>query len=494
MARPRAEELPIHTKYRFNKLKDGTTSVYLVEYKYSYDIQNYKEIHSKKIGYLPENCTDLNEMVPVENPKPGPKPGTRRKKPDVEISAQTPLLDVQDTRQPDKITYPSYLAYFVLMMCGGAGMSTTTQVAEFWKVHHNELCELFADCPDREISHDTVRDFYILLGKSNHDTLLKSFNAMLLCEDGVINEIKKLNSQEAIEAFKRSIYALDGQAIRATKIHPGSKHQRYVLSIYNCSKELAIAQTLVGEKTNEIPHGRELINTIDISGGIVTADALHAQTEFVQAVIDAGADYCLGLKGNQKLTEDSVRKDFNTESNQDIVCSETIDDKGHGRLERRTIKVLPGNILEPEILEKWPGLEYGCIAEVCSTRVVERSKENPKPEYRYYFSSLQFKKEYIAKQLLHVIRSHWKIENKLHWILDVVYYQDMTQCKNSDFLKGKMMLNKIVYNLTSAIRRVLEKERNESISIQSIKPMFTNPRSFLHLISKVWMSNANQSI
>ena len=150
MARPRAQKLNVYTKYNFHKLKDGTTSVYLVEYKYDYELKNYRGLSSKKVGYLPEGSTDIKDMIPVENPKPGPKPGTKRKNKTIaKISAQTPLFEVQDTRQQDKITYPSYLAFFVLMMCAGAGMSTTPQVAVFWRTHHDEFRRLFADCPDR---------------------------------------------------------------------------------------------------------------------------------------------------------------------------------------------------------------------------------------------------------------------------------------------------------------------------------------------------------
>lgn len=492
MARPRAQKLNVYTKYNFHKLKDGTTSVYLVEYKYDYELKNYRGLSSKKVGYLPEGSTDIKDMIPVENPKPGPKPGTKRKNKTIaKISAQTPLFEVQDTRQQDKITYPSYLAFFVLMMCAGAGMSTTPQVAEFWRTHHDELRRLFADCPDRDISHDTVRDFYILLGKTNSDMVLKSFNAMLLLEKGILHEIEKMNSPEAMEVFHKSIYALDGQAIRATKIHPGSKNPRYVISFYNSEDALVLAQMLINEKTNEKTYGPKILNLVDVRGGIVTADAMHAQAGFAQSVLDAGADYCLGLKDNQKTTAEEVRNLFHTDKNQELMCYKVENDKGHGRIECREVRVLPGNLLSPEILEKWPGLADGCIVELCSTRVVECSEEKATTEYRYYFSSLHFNKEYIAPLFLHVIRSHWNIENKLHWVLDVIFDQDMTHCKNSDFLKGKTMLNKIMYNFMSVAKRILEKERNTSISMQSMKPIFTNVKQFLLLISKVCVLSAS---
>ena len=498
MARPRAKELPVYTRNRFRPLKDGTTAVDQVEYQYDYALKNNKILKQKTIGYLPEGCTDLKDMIPAENPKRGPKPGTRKKKePEKNISAENPLVAVQDTRDLKKVTYPSYIAYIVLIMCAGAGMLTAPQIAEFWNVHHKELKRVFPDCPDSNISHDTIRDFFILLGKTDSNAVIKAFNAMLLLEEGVLHELEKMNTPEAMEAFQKTIYALDGQAVRATKVHNGSKHPKYILSIYDCNKELVVAQTLVNEKTNEIPHGREVVSSIDISGGIVTADALHAQFAFTLAVIEAMADYCLGLKGNQKHTIESVHSKFLATENKDIMCQEEIyvdDCKGHGRIERRRIRVLPASVLEPEILEKWAGLEDGCIVELESTRVTENLEVDDKSiEYRYYFTSLEFKKEYIAKQLLYVIRSHWKIENKLHWILDVIYDQDMTHCNNNEFLKGKSVLNKLMYNLTTVFKRILEKERGAPVSRQSMKPIFTSIPTFLSMISKACILSATEN-
>lgn len=93
MARPRAKELPVYTKKRLRKLKDGTTSVVRIEYQYDYITHNYKTLSTKTIGYIPEGSTDINDMIPVENPKRGPKPGTRKKKkPEVKTSAESPAV------------------------------------------------------------------------------------------------------------------------------------------------------------------------------------------------------------------------------------------------------------------------------------------------------------------------------------------------------------------------------------------------------------------
>ena len=93
MARPRAKELAIHTRTLRQKNKDGTTSIIRAEYQYDYEMKNNKTLSHKVIGYLPAGSTDINDMIPVENPKRGPKPGTRKKKkPEDKTSAESPAV------------------------------------------------------------------------------------------------------------------------------------------------------------------------------------------------------------------------------------------------------------------------------------------------------------------------------------------------------------------------------------------------------------------
>ena len=82
-------------------------------------------------------------------------------------------------------------------------------------------------------------------------------------------------------------------------------------------------------------------------------------------------------------------------------------------------------------------------------------------EVRYFITSLHFDREYIGETMARIIRRHWMIENGLHWVLDVTYQQDRTQCRNADFLAGRTALNKVIFNLTSKAQSVEEVETGE---------------------------------
>ena len=412
------------------------------------------------------------------------------------------------------------------MMCAGQGFTSTRQIAGFWRACREDFARIFKDFPIRDISHDTVRNFYIALGKCNINLLLEQFNAMLLLEAGVCEDIRKNASPEERAAFQRSVLALDGQAIRASKITVGKDRAKCCLSVFDTSFSVVQAQELVGEKTNEIPHATQLIRKIDIKHAIITADAMHTQVELLGCIIEAEADYCMAVKGNQPSTQRDIHKAFDAPKNEHLLKTLTQYDKGHGRYETRVINVLPSSVLEPETVEKWPGLENGSIAQVVSTRL-EDATDKKSVETRYFISSLSYDLDWIAPWLLYIIRRHWCIENKalsvnnlpnadtaecsscdiyfekfpsylrmvpkLHWVLDVTYGQDYIQCKNDDYLRGVTTLNKVMYNFTSAAQALLSKEQGEKVSMRSLKPYFCSVTSILKLISKVCVG-ANRQI
>lgn len=481
--KPTEGTLPVHTYF----IKCGPISSRrkVLRREVQFDRTKGRQVikEERLAGFLPPYCDDLSQMEVVEEPKRGRPPKESKEKSTASENIQR-LLELNDDRDQEKVVYGLDQAFFTMIMASGAGMGSCVEVEQFWQVHHDELARTFPDLPDGSISHDLIRNFYIMLGKIKDTNLLDALNAQILQNEGILREVEEMDDQEAREVFLKSIYALDGQAVRATKQHAGSKHPRYVLNVFDCSRELVLAQMLVGEKSNEIPHGRELMYQLDIQGSIVTADAMHANTGFVQAVLDGNADYCIGLKGNQKTSEESIRMLFNSERWSQYAVAEEQLDHGHGRYETRSIRVLPGELVDVDILEKWPGLKDGCIAEVTSHRL-DSAKDTKSTEVRYFISSLCFNKKYIGKQMLHVIRSHWGIENKLHWSLDVSYDQDRTHCKNSDFLKGRTLMNKIVYNITTHAQRILEKETGKKISRKNMRVWFTNVAKTSLLLSMV---------
>ena len=199
-----------------------------------------------------------------------------------------------------------------------------------------------------------------------------------------------------------------------------------MVSAWAETNELVLGQRKVDEKSNEITTIPELLKILDISGCIVTIDAIGTQTKIAKAIIKGGADYLLSVKENQGHLYDDISWLFeydqkNRFKDASYDHAKTVN-KGHGRIEIREC----WTISETEYLQslkgasKWKGLRS--IAMVTATRITDKKTT---VKNRYYISSLPSR----AKQLLHVARRHWSIENELHWVLDVALREDRSRIR-----------------------------------------------------------------
>ena len=213
------------------------------------------------------------------------------------------------------------------------------------------------------------------------------------------------------------VVAIDGKTARRSGGKAG-KGAIHVVSAFAASQRLVLGQVKVAEKSNEIVAIPKLLDMLVVEGAIITIDAMGCQRAIARKIIDKKADYVFGLKGNQG----SLRKDvdlFITEqrarnfADTTVSRAETID-ADNGRIETRVTTV----IHDIEWLRKrhgWPGLN--AIAMVESTRETGGVIEH---DTRFYVTSLVM----LAHLLGPVIRSHWAIENSLHWVMDMIFRDD----------------------------------------------------------------------
>ena len=179
---------------------------------------------------------------------------------------------------------------------------------------------------------------------------------------------------------------------------------------------LALGQRVCEEKSNEITAIPELLQKIDVRGGIVTIDAMGARKAIAEEIIGGKADYVLALKGNQESLHRAVIAFIDEQLDGDPEGAEelTTTDRGHGREEQRTYLQLP----IPEDLPgraQWKGLKS---IGVVTSRRVKGGEESI--EVRYYLSSLAVDVELFAR----AVRGHWSVENACHWSLDVTFRED----------------------------------------------------------------------
>lgn len=153
--------------------------------------------------------------------------------------------------------------------------------------------------------------------------------------------------------------------------------------------------------------------------------------------------------------------------------------------------MLPAQLLQKlnaELLGKWAGLEDGCIVQAKTKRSLDTGAESE--DVRYYITSLNYDKRYIAQVLARIIRRHWSIENNLHWVLDVVFRQDEMQCRNSDYLTGRTLINKVVLNLMSKLQIAEEKTTGKaSVSKPAMKAMLSAPEQTIALLAGLYRKN-----
>jgi len=242
------------------------------------------------------------------------------------------------------------------------------------------------------------------------------------------------------------VVAIDGKTIRGSEDRFLGRSALHVVSAYASGNRLCLGQEVVAEKSNEITAIPALLKLLTVKGCIITIDAMGCQKNIAEAIIEKETDYILTVKHNQQELKEQVEKVFamNPKAEADMTI-----DAGHGRIERRTCQAIE-NLTFLDDKEDWPGLKS--IAKVISERTDKRSGHRS-TETRYYISSLPAKPKTIG----HAIRSHWAIENNLHWTLDMVFKED-----NSLKRKGNSSIN---YNIIAKMAlNIIERETESKSS------------------------------
>ena len=280
---------------------------------------------------------------------------------------------------------------------------------------------------------DWLRSFLSLPGGiPSHDTFNRVFAALdpQELEKGFaawVTSIARLTAGEVV--------AIDGKALRGTR-KAGARGIVHLVSAWANSNNLVLAQRKVDDKSNEITAIPRLLQALELSGTVVTIDAMGCQKTIARRILDRKADYILAVRENQQLLLDGIRDSFRMLA-ADTVAEEI--DCGHGRVERRTCAVL-GDL---SLLDKpscWVGLRT--LVRIQAERFHKATGKTER-ETRYYITSLSPD----AARLNQLIRQHWGIENKLHWVLDVAFREDLSRKRAGHAAQNFSVLNRIALNL-----------------------------------------------
>jgi predicted transposase YbfD/YdcC len=219
------------------------------------------------------------------------------------------------------------------------------------------------------------------------------------------------------------VVAIDGKTLRRSFDAASSKAAIHMVSAWATANRISLGQVVVDEKSNEITAIPKLLEIIELSGCLVTIDAMGCQTEIAEKIVDAGADYVLAVKGNQPTLHDGIYDFFLEHLEDDFaevkVSRHTTREKTHGRDTTREYFVCP----VPEDLPDGSRWKKLTAIGMTTNLTVRNGKETS--ETRFYILS----KKLAGRKFAEAVRGHWSIENQLHWQLDVTFGEDQSRIR-----------------------------------------------------------------
>ncbi len=311
-------------------------------------------------------------------------------------SIKNGFSDIEDPRVDGRVKYPAWFLLLVIISGFLAGCDDIQDLAYFVDLRREWFKNLLGKNYGAP-SYDTLWWFLARLKPDTLKQLLQQWFSNLPPE------------------MKRQVLALDGKRLRGGGFLGEPVH---LVELFATESGLTLYTTKVPEKQGESKVLPEILEAVDVTGSIVSGDALYTNTKVAQQIIDAGTDYILALKGNQEHLNAEAINFFNQLKQVDLSDAGAEEffttEDGHGRHEERRVLVTSELDWLPQ-LSDWPELKT--LVAVDSKRVVG---DKTTTETRYYISSCISS----AKEFSSWIRSHWAIENNLHWVADVVFRED----------------------------------------------------------------------
>ena len=269
-------------------------------------------------------------------------------------------------------------------------------------------------------------------GIPSHDTFNRVFQAL---DPEELERGFAAWAREIAQLTAGEVVAIDGKTMRGTR-PAGGKPIVHMVSAWAESNNLVLAQRKVDDQSNEITAIPKLLRALELSGTVVTIDAIGCQRALAEQIVDKQADYVLAVKQNQAHLLADVKDSFRM-LEAEAVAEEI--DCGHGRVERRRCAVL-GDLTLLDDAAEWASLRSLVRLEAERFHKATGASER---ETRYYISSLAPD----AARLNRIIRQHWGIENKLHWVLDVAFDEDRCRKRAGHAAQNFSLLNRIALNL-----------------------------------------------
>lgn len=318
---------------------------------------------------------------------------------------------------------------------------TWNEIEQYGHLHFNWLSS-FLSLNNGIPSHDTIRRIFSIIDPDDFEKCFLNW----------IHSIRKLTKGEII--------AVDGKTLRHSFDTKSSKKAIHMISAWASINNIVLGQRKTYEKSNEITAIPELLSILAIKNCIITIDAMGCQKKIVNTILDKKADYILAVKANQGTLYNKINSFFDKsyiDSLDGFDYYESPECNKHGRVDLRKHYIFQcgENTLGEKINNEWSNINI--IAKVESQRLING---NLKIENRYYISSLKCNAEELSQK----IRSHWNIENKLHWSLDISFREDECRKRFGHSGENFAKIRRIALN-------ILKNEKSINIGIASKRKM-----------------------
>lgn len=333
------------------------------------------------------------------------------------------------------------------------GAEHFTEMEEFGKDKQEWLSRFF-DLSNGIPSHDTFNAVFARLKPQEFEKCLLSW----------------ITSLHEITGGK--ILAIDGKTLRGSYDTGDNKAAIHMVSAWSSANHLSLGSVVTDEKSNEITAIPKLLELIEISGALVTIDAMGCQKSIAKKIVDEGGDYVLAVKDNQPKLHEAVSEFFEAGLEDDFAGqpSRRYDtrDKGHGREEQRYYYIAPVPKDFP-VRKDWPSLKAIGVA----INITQRGGQETS-EVRYYILS-----KYVSgRRFAEAVRGHWTIENNLHWQLDVTFREDDLRIRKGHAPENMSILMRTALSLLkkeSTNRRGIKTKRKKAgWSTEYLEKVLTN--------------------